>query len=133
MSEGSPDERFVSQIGVAMAVERLLRAGFHVAVPIVDDGYDLLACDVRRCWRIQVKASSSRGRNRSRIRIGRGQSKREAYDPRHVDAFVLVNTRTSAVMCVPVSETHGRKWFSWLAADKWSDMGVLRRIKTQRC
>jgi hypothetical protein len=99
----------------------------------VDDGYDLLAFDVRRCWRIQVKASSSRGRNRSRIRIGRGQSKREAYDPRHVDAFVLVNTRTSAVMCVPVSETHGRKWFSWLAADKWSDMGVLRRIKTQRC
>lgn len=115
-----------------MAVERLLRAGFHVAVPIVDDGYDLLAFDVRRYWRIQVKASSSRGRNRSRIRIGRGNNKCEAYDPRHVDAFVLVNTRTNVVMCVPVSETNGRKWVSWLAADKWADMGVLRSIRRMR-
>lgn len=132
MSEGSPDERFISEIGVAMAVERLLRAGFHVAVPIVDDGYDLLAFDVRRYWRIQVKASSSRGKNQSRIRIQRGSDKQHVYDPRHVDAFVLVNTRTNVVMCVPVSETNGRRWVSWRAADKWSDMGVLRSIPRMR-
>jgi hypothetical protein len=128
MSEGSPDERFISQIGVAMAVERLLRAGFYVAVPIVDDGYDLLACDARRCWRIQVKASSSRGRNKSRIRIGRGSAKSQRYDPRHVDAFVLCNIRTGVVLCVPVAATNGGRWMSWHAADKWSDMAVLRSI-----
>lgn len=120
----------MSEIGVAMAVEQLLRAGFHVAVPIVDDGYDLLAFDNRRCWRIQVKASSSRGQNHYRVPLRRGGTKRSIYDPRHVDAFVLCNTRTKTVMCVPVAETHGRKWMAWRNADKWSDMGVLRRIRS---
>lgn len=112
-----------------MAVEQLLRAGFHVAVPIVDDGYDLLAFDNRLCWRIQVKASASRGRNRSRIRIGRGIAKRNTYDPRHVDAFILVNIRTRAIMCIPVPETRGRTWACWSAVDKWGDVGVLRSIR----
>ena len=111
-----------------MAVERLLRAGFHVAVPIVDDGYDLLAFDNRRCWRIQVKASSSRGRNKSRIRIRRGSRRQAAYDPRHVDAFILVNIRTNAVLCIPVASASGRLYACWSSADKWSDIGVLRSI-----
>lgn len=111
-----------------MAVEQLLRAGFHVAVPIVDDGYDLLAFDSRRCWRIQVKASASKGRNRSRIRIRRGCGKRSSYDPRHVDAFILVNVRTTAVLCIPVASTAGRSAICWSSADQWSDMGVLRSI-----
>jgi hypothetical protein len=122
----------VSEIGVAVAVERLLRAGFYVAVPLVDDGYDLLAFDSRRYWRIQVKASSSRGKNRSRIRIARGYTKSAHYDPKHVDAFILVNIRTNVVLCVPVAATGKRRFVCWSTADKWSDVGVLRSIPSRK-
>lgn len=130
---GEQDGRVIGEIGVAMAVERLLRAGFYVAVPIVDDGYDLLAFDSRRYWRIQVKASASSSRwARTRIRIARGQNRDIRYSPKHVDAFIAVNTTKHIVMCVPVYATKGRRWLNWSEADKWQDMGVLRRIKQQR-
>lgn len=127
------DGRVICEIGIAIAVERLLRDGFSVAVPLVDDGYDLLAFEGRRYWRIQVKASGSRGPNRSRIRIRRGANKDVFYCPRHVDAFVLVNTRSRVAACVPVSTTRGRSWFNWTDAHKYADFGVLRSIKKQRC
>lgn len=134
-SEGSLDGRVIGEIGVAIAVERLLRAGYHVAIPIVDDGYDLIAFDKRRHWRIQVKASASRAdrRNSHRIRITHGRGMRSRYSADHVDAFIAVNLRTRAVMCVPVSATEGRCYLNWSAADKWADLDVLRRIKTKRC
>jgi hypothetical protein len=126
--------KVISEIGVAMAVERLLRAGFLVAVPIVDDGYDLLAFDSRRYWRIQVKASASTGKwSRTRIRISCGKKKNVRYCPKHVDAFIAVNITTHVVMCVPVSATNGRSRLNWSEADRWQDMGVLRTIKPQRC
>lgn len=129
------DGRIVSQIGLSVAVERLLRAGFHVAVPIVDDGYDLLAFDGRRHWRVQVKASSAapKTRNSYRIDIGRGFGKYKRYDPAHVDAFICVNLRTNAVMCLPVASTINRRFINWSEAPKWGDVGIIRSIKTQRC
>lgn len=127
------DGRVVCEIGIAMAVERLLRDGFYVAVPLVDDGYDLLAFSERRYWRLQVKASGSSGSNSYRIRIGRGKRKTTRYCSRHVDAFVCVNVRTGVLMCVPVASTQGRAWINWSDADRWSNFGILRRIKTQRC
>ena len=133
MSDGALGGKVIGEIGVAMAVERLLRGGFHVAVPIVDDGYDLLAFSERRYWRIQVKASASRSANRSRIRIRRGAGRKKPYSPNDIDAFIAVNVRTSVVMCVPVANVAGRAWLNWSQADKWSDVGVLRRIKSQRC
>lgn len=134
MCDGALDSRVIGEIGVAIAVERLLRAGYHVAIPIVDDGYDLLAFDRRRYWRIQVKASaSSSPRERNRIRIQRGRRRSTDYHPSEVDAFLAVNIRTGVVLCVPVSATKGRRHLNWSAAAKWSDMGALRRIKQQRC
>lgn len=132
-SEGPLDGRVIGEIGVAMAVERLLRAGYLVAFPIVDDGYDLLAFDDRRCWRIQVKATASDKQDHKRIRITKGSRRRERYEASSVDAFVLVNTRTNVVACIPVAATNGRRWFRWAHAPKWQDMGVLRRIRTKRC
>ena len=131
MSDGALGGNVISEIGVAMAVERLLRAGFRVAIPIVDEGFDLLAFSGRRYWRIQVKASSSRSgsANSQRIRIGRGFRRLKRYSPKDVDAFIAVNTRTNAVMCVPVAATGGRAWLNWSQADKWSDMGILRRLR----
>jgi len=136
MSNGMLAGKVIAEIGVAIAVERLLRAGFGVAVPIVDDGYDLLAFAGRRYWRIQVKASECRSRrNGSRIRITRGGQRKchQRYCPESVDAFIAVNTRTHDVMCVPVAATNGRAWLTWREGSRWSDMGVLHRIKTQRC
>ncbi len=136
MSNGMLEGKVIAEIGVALAVERLLRAGFGVAVPIVDDGYDLLAFSGRRYWRIQVKASECRSkRHASGIRITQSgkYGHRRRYSRREVDAFVAVNTQTKVVMCVPVADANGRPWLSWRDASRWSDMGVLHRIKTQRC
>jgi hypothetical protein len=129
MSNGMLEGKVIAEIGVALAIERLLRAGFGVAVPVVDEGYDLLAFSDRRYWRIQVKASECRSSS-SRIRITRGGRR---YCHREVDAFIAVNTRTNVVMCVPVADTHGRAWITLREGSRWRDMGVLRRIKNKRC
>lgn len=132
-SDGPLNGKVVGEIGVAMAVERLLRDGYSVAIPIVDEGYDLLAFDRRRYWRVQVKATRSEGKNRTRIRIGRGRNKRASYCPKHVDAFVVIHIGTNVAMCLPVAEAEGRAWLNFSEQERWSDFGVLRRIKTQRC
>lgn len=127
------DGRVVCEIGIAMAVEKLLREGYAVAVPLVDDGYDLLAFSERRYWRIQVKSSGARSKNRSRIRITNGRNRLGRYCPKHVDALVCVNIRTRQIMCVPVSAVGTSAWLNWSDAHRWSDFGILFRIKTQRC
>jgi hypothetical protein len=130
----SRDGRVICEIGIAVAVERLLRAGYDVAVPLVDYGYDLLAFSDRRHWRIQVKASSALSvGNGNRIRLRRGKDGKGTYCPTEVDAFILVNVTSGAVACIPVAATKGRKWLGWRAAEKWSDISVLRKIKTKRC
>ena len=131
--EGSLDGRYVCEIGIAIAVERLLRAGFAVAVPLIDDGYDLLAFDARRYWRIQVKATSQNGRGGNRVRIRCGKNKRGSYCPTHVDAFVGVHVARRKVVCVPSSECGGKSHLYFRTRDGEADFGVLRRIKTQRC
>ena len=131
--EGSLDGRYVCEIGIAIAVERLLRAGFAVAVPLIDDGYDLLAFDARRYWRIQVKATSQEGREGHRVRIRCGKNKRGSYCPAHVDAFVGVHVTRRKVVCVPSSDCDGKSHLYFRRRDGEADFGVLRRIKTQRC
>jgi hypothetical protein len=131
-SDGALGGKVIGEIGVAMAVEQLLRAGYAVAIPIVDEGYDLIAFDGRRYWRVQVKATGSNGRNRGSIRLGCGRDKRGAYCPTQVDAFVAVQIRTKVAMCVPVAAVAGRTSIAFSEYDQWSDFGVLRRIKTQR-
>lgn len=110
-----------------MAVERLLREGYHVARPVIDDGFDLLAFWGRRYWRIQVKATSCSGRNRSRIRVIRPSRKERHYHPDHVDAFVLVHTGTGTVLCVPVAEARG-SWVTFRSSE-YHDFSVLRSIE----
>lgn len=128
MRKDAVDGRYVAEIGIAIAVERLLRAGFNVAMPIVDDGYDLLALSGRRYWRIQVKATSSDGRNGSRIRVRRGAKKTGRYSPKDVDAFLLVHTRHGHVLCVPVSHVTG-SWVTFKSLGRYSSVEVLRTIK----
>jgi hypothetical protein len=130
----SRDGRVICEIGIAVAVEKLLRAGYEVAVPLVDYGYDLLAFSNRRHWRIQVKASSALSvANHNRIRLRRGKGGKGTYCPTEVDAFILVNVRSGTVACIPVAATNGRKWIGWRAAEQWSDLSIIRTIKTKRC
>lgn len=135
MCDGALDGNVICEIGVSMAVERLLRAGFRVAVPIVDEGYDILAFDNRCYWRIQVKstAGSSGKWARNRIRVTHGRKRGGRYSNVQCDALVAVNIKTHVVMCVPVEAIRGRRWLPWREAPHWSDMGVLRRLKPQRC
>lgn len=133
-SDGALDGRHICEIGMSMAVERLLRSGFQVARPVIDDGYDLLACDGRVCWRLQVKATArSAGKNRSRVRIRRGGGKRLRYTSSQVDAFVVANISTGALLCVPFSAVADRSWINFSAGDQYQDFGILRTIKPKRC
>lgn len=124
--DGSLAGQIVGQIGVAIAVERLLRAGFLVAVPIVDDGYDLLAFSGRRCWRIQVKATSAN----TRVRIGRGRAKAKRYCPKHVDAIVAVHIRSRVCVCASVASCGSAAWLNF-SQHKDGDFSPLLRIQKQ--
>jgi hypothetical protein len=97
-------------------------------MPIIDDGYDLIAFSGRRAWRIQVKATSSDGANRSRISVRRGRKKQTRYTAKEVDAFILVHTGTRTVLCVPVSEARG-PYVCFSTAKRYSDFGILRTLK----
>jgi hypothetical protein len=119
------------QIGVARAVEQFLRAGFVVAVPLLDEGYDLLVGDAGRWWRVQVKTTSSDGGTR-RNRIDISRSRFNRYTTQIVDAIVAVHLRTGAIMCVPMSVAAGRRYLNWSAAREWSDFGKLRSVKAHK-
>lgn len=129
--DGSLAGQIVGEIGVAIAVERLLRAGFLVAVPIVDDGYDLLAFSGRRCWRIQVKATAGEGRNSTRVRIGRGRAKTKRYCPKHVDAIVAVHIRNRICVCAAVADCGSAAWLNF-SQHKDGDFSPLLRIRKHK-
>lgn len=129
--DGSLAGQIVGEIGVAIAVERLLRAGFLVAVPIVDDGYDLLAFSGRRCWRIQVKATGGTRENGTRVRIGRGRSKNKRYCPKHVDAIVAVHIRSRVCVCASVASCGSAAWLNF-SQHKDGDFSPLLRIRSQK-
>lgn len=129
-SEGALDGRHTCEIGMSMAVERFLRSGFQVALPIIDDGYDLLVMEWPRCWRIQVKATSrTRGPNKSRVRINRGGKKQLRYLPCQIDAFVVANISTGTALCVPLSAVADRSWINLSMSDRYSDFNLLRKVK----
>jgi hypothetical protein len=129
-SEGALDGRYICEIGMSMAVERLLRSGYQVAMPIIDDGYDLLVTQGRRCWRIQVKATAcTTGKNKTRVRIMRGNGKRLRYEPGQVDAFIIANISTGILLCVPFAKVANRSWINYSIGSKYSDFGILRTIK----
>ena len=127
MRDGTLDGNVVAEIGIAIAVEHLLRAGFLVAVPIVDDGYDLLALRGRRCWRIQVKATARPGKDGRRVRIRRGKRKFQ-YCPKHIDAFVCVHVLERKCVCVSVASCFRDSWvnFRW---HEHADFSALHRIR----
>jgi hypothetical protein len=133
MGKGLSDGRYICEIGMSLAVAQLLRSGYQVALPIIDDGYDILALDGRRCWRIQVKATArTSGKNRSRVRISRGGRKQLRYDATQVDAFVITNISTGLLLCVPFAKAAGRSWINLAIGEQYADFNLLRRVKPNK-
>jgi hypothetical protein len=120
----------VAELGVSIAVEHLLRDGFMVAIPIVDDGCDLLAYDERRCWRLQVKATGAAGGEQYAIRIRRGRRRRNEYGPSVVDAFIGVHIDRRQVVCIPVRDAAHTTYFAFSRAS--GGVSALRNIRHRR-
>lgn len=115
-----------------MAVERLLRAGFNVAMPIIDEGYDILATHGRKVWRLQVKATGCESKHGRRVCIVRGKTHRELYDNTQVDAFIAVHTSRGYAMCVPFEDRRNRRWINFSERDRYSDFSLLHKVKPGR-
>lgn len=128
MGEGTLDGKVIGEIGVAMAVEHLLRAGFSVAIPVVDEGYDLLAFCGRRCWRIQVKATNVSTDKGDRVRLSKGRNKRLRYTSSEVDAIVAVHVGKRSAICVPFRQCRHRSWMYFQSHSRFTDFGILRSI-----
>ena len=126
--QSSPaEDKYICEVGVLMASEILMRAGFNVAKPVIDEGYDLLAIDGRCHWRIQVKATAGR-QARNRIRIMKGARKQAYYHPDEIDAIMAINVKTGQVVCIPYSKTKGKRWLAFKANEHYDDPAILRGI-----
>jgi hypothetical protein len=129
MSDGSLDGKTIGEIGVAVAVQRLLMAGYSVAVPLVDHGYDLLAYCGSRVWRIQVKSTAG---HRMRVSLRCGVRCRRRYSALNVDAVVGVHVGRSLAVCVPMRAVAGRSYLAFSKARKYEDFRSLWSIKPMR-
>jgi hypothetical protein len=120
-------EKSVGQLGVLMVAERLIRAGYSVAVPMVDDGYDILAIQGSAFWRIQIKstAAMNRAHHSNAVKIRRGLKQKKRYGLEHCDAIAAVNVQTGIVRCVPVAYMDGRTWLSFKEETGYSEFDAL--------
>ena len=124
------DSSIVAEIGISLAVEGLLRAGFRVAVPIVDEGHDLIAYKQSRYWRIQVKATDNRNpRNGCRVPIRRGKNRRSHYGYDTVDAFIAVHIGTGQLLCVPFERAVGWSALYFRSHGKYSGFSALHGLR----
>ena len=100
----------VCELGVGMVVNRLLRSGFAVHMPVVDTGHDVLASVGRTYWRLQVKATATTCKhNGRRVGIRRGYNKGGRYSKATCDALVAVHVTQNIICCVPIEKLAGRQ------------------------
>lgn len=113
MRKETIDDRAIGQIGLLMVAKELMMAGFHVALPMMDVGYDIVAMKGGRLWRIQVKATARMNGRSNRVRMKRGRCKRDSYTKELCDALVAVHVRKGAIACLTVEQLKGRTWMSF--------------------
>ena len=107
------DHRAVGQIGLLMAAQELMKAGYQVSLPMVDVGYDLIAMKDGRTWRIQVKATARCGARSNRVRAKHGRTNSLSYTSEHCDAIVAVHVLKNLVACMTLGTLNGRRWISF--------------------
>ena len=126
MSHGRLSLQAVEQMGIAMATTRLLAAGYGVALPVVDAGFDLLVYRRRRVWRVQVNATAASGRHeRSRVRIRCGNDKRLRYSPHTIDAVIAVHVTRNLCVCVPMRWLTERSTINFHTFSDYQDFSAL--------
>lgn len=100
----------VCELGVCMVVNRLLRSGFSVHMPVVDTGHDVLASVGSTYWRLQIKATATQCKNNGhRVNVRRGYHKGGKYSKATCDALVAVHVVHNIICCVPIANLAGRK------------------------
>lgn len=104
----------VGQVGVQAAAAELLRAGWEVAVPLVDTGHDLIAYEGDTAHiRIQVKSHTG-FRKQKLVRVQRiKNSQRMPYEPEMLEAVAVCNVRTLDVKFVPMKSLNGKSCVSF--------------------
>lgn len=115
----------ISAMGVALAQQRLLEAGFGVAVPVVREPWDLLVYRKRRVWRVEVKATATD----MRVDCRRGHDKRLHYCPQRVDAVCGVHVVKGMVVFVPTRWLNGRRSLYFSLFKDFSHSDMLLRCK----
>lgn len=128
--QGRLSSKVVSAMGIAIATEKLLAAGFGVAVPVVDDGYDLLVYRGRRVWRVQVKATACSSRFRVDARCGKDKLQR--YCPTRVDALVGVHVIRRDCICVPMRWLTEKTMVAFSTFSDFHDFSALKAARPPR-
>lgn len=118
----------VSAIGVAIAQQQLVAAGFGVAVPLVREPWDLLVYRRRRVWRVEVKATATH----RRVDCRRGHDKRLRYCPQRVDAVVGVNVVSGTTVWVPTRWLNGRRSLSFSQFREFASPEMLFKARRPR-
>ena len=104
----------VGQVGVQAAAAELLRAGWEVAVPLVDTGHDLLAYDSNayHC-RIQVKSYTGK-RKQNLVRLQRTKNRTSVpYEPGEFEVVAVCNTDTLQVQFVQMKSLNTKTSISF--------------------
>ena len=104
------------KIGELLSSVELLKHGFNVSWPVVDEGYDLIADDTKGALlRLQVKTA-------------RGRENKRMYDKFDCDAFIVALQYPvgSAFYVIPLDQVIGMKGVFWPPGqhprypDKWN-------------
>jgi len=100
------------KIGELLSAVELLKHGFNVSWPIVDDGYDLIADDgVNAVMRLQVKTARPNKGGTYHVLFAKGRLKKRLYDSSDCDAFIVALQYSSgmAFYVIPVKEVTSMK------------------------
>lgn len=99
---GWPNYSRIAKAVEMMAAAKLMLLGHHVAVPLEDDGVDLIV-DYR--WCVQVKCSSERDSyGRLKVKLNKStRGRRGVYLNPHVNALVVFARDTERWWVVPLS------------------------------
>jgi len=120
--------RISGKIGELLTAVELLRHGFSVSWPAVDEGYDLIADDgCGRLARLQVKTAIPNEGGTYNILFARGANSKRKYSKEDIDAFVvtLIYDSGTAFYVIPVTDDPPMKGIFWQPGqhprypDKW--------------
>ena len=104
------------KIGELLSAVELLKHGFNVSWPVLDDGYDLIADDgASAILRLQVKTAKPNVGGTYCVLFAKGRLKKRLYDKSDIDAFIVALQYPAAMAfyVIPVGEVTAMKGIFW--------------------